>query len=41
LKTATSRTTRGIIYTLFEVLNQRGKVVMWVKAMNMLEARER
>lgn len=36
-----SKPDRGIIHTLFEVLNQRGEVVMSVKAMNMLKARER
>ena len=35
-----SKPDRGIVYTLFEVLNQRGEVVMSVKAMNMLKARE-
>lgn len=30
---------RGIVHTLFEVLNQRGEVVMSAKAMNMLKAR--
>jgi acyl dehydratase len=36
-----SKPDRGIVYTLFEVLNQRGEVVMSVKAMNLLRARER
>ena len=36
-----SKPDRGIVYTLFDVLNQRGEVVMSVKAMNMLKARER
>ena len=36
-----SKPDRGIISTLFEVLNQRGEIVMSVKAMNMLKARER
>ena len=36
-----SKPDRGIVRTLFEVLNQRGEVVMSVKAMNMLETRER
>ena len=36
-----SKTDRGIVYTLFEVLNQRREVVMSVKAMNMLQARGR
>jgi len=35
-----SKPDRGIVYTLFEVLNQRREVVMSVKAMNMLKARE-
>jgi acyl dehydratase len=35
-----SKPDRGIVYTRFEVLNQRGEVVMSVKAMNMLRARE-
>ena len=35
-----SRPDRGIVCTLFEVLNLRGEVVMSAKAMNMLEARE-
>jgi len=36
-----SKPDRGIVHTLFDVLNQRGEVVMSVKAMNMLQARER
>jgi acyl dehydratase len=36
-----SKPDRGIVRTLFEVLNQRGEVVMSVKAMNMLRTRER
>lgn len=36
-----SKPDRGIVRTLFEVLNQRGEVVMSVKAINMLQARER
>ena len=35
-----SKPDRGIVHTRFEVLNQRGEVVMSVKAMNMLRARE-
>jgi acyl dehydratase len=34
-----SKPDRGIVSTLFEVLNQRGDVVMSLKAMNMLRAR--
>jgi acyl dehydratase len=34
-----SKPDRGIVETLFEVLNQRGEVVMSVKAINMLKAR--
>jgi acyl dehydratase len=34
-----SKPDRGIVHTLFEVLNQRREVVMSVKAMNMLRAR--
>jgi acyl dehydratase len=34
-----SKPDRGIVHTLFEVLNQRGEVVMSSKAMNMLKAR--
>jgi acyl dehydratase len=34
-----SKPDRGIVSTLFEVLNQRGEVVMSLKAMNMLKAR--
>lgn len=36
-----SKPDRGIIRTLFEVLNQRGEVVMSAKAMNVLRTRER
>lgn len=35
-----SKPDRGLVRTLFEVLNQRDEVVMSVKAMNMLRARE-
>ena len=35
-----SKPDRGLVRTLFEVLNQRGEVVMTVKAMNMLRRRE-
>lgn len=38
---STSKPDRGLVRTLFEVLNQRGEVVMSVKAMNMLKRRER
>lgn len=34
-----SKPDRGIVHTQFEVLNQRGEVVMSVKAMNILETR--
>jgi acyl dehydratase len=34
-----SKPDRGIVRTLFEVLNQRGEVVMSVRAMNMLKTR--
>jgi len=34
-----SKPDRGIVQTLFEVLNQRGEVVMSAKAMNMLKTR--
>jgi acyl dehydratase len=34
-----SRPDRGLVRTLFEVLNQRGEVVMSVKAMNLLKRR--
>ena len=34
-----SRPGRGLVRTLFEVLNQRGEVVMSVKAMNLLKRR--
>lgn len=36
-----SKPDRGIVYTLFEVVNQRGEIAMSVKAMNMLKARGR
>jgi acyl dehydratase len=36
-----SKPDRGIVRTLFEVLNQRGEIVMSVKAMNMLKRRGR
>ncbi len=36
-----SKPDRGLVRTLFEVLNQRGEVVMSVKAMNMLKRRGR
>ena len=36
-----SKPDRGLVRTLFEVLNQHGEVVMSVKAMNMLKRRER
>jgi len=35
-----SKPDRGIVRTLFEVLNQRGEIVMSVRAMNMLKTRE-
>jgi len=35
-----SRPDRGLVRTLFEVLNQHGELVMSVKAMNMLKRRE-
>ena len=34
-----SKPDRGIVHTLFEVLNQRGEVVMSARAMNMLRMR--
>jgi acyl dehydratase len=34
-----SKPDRGLVQTLFEVLNQRGEVVMTAKALNMLKAR--
>jgi Acyl dehydratase len=37
---STSKPDRGLVRTLFEVLNQRGEIVMSVKAMNMLKRRE-
>jgi acyl dehydratase len=36
-----SKSDRGLVRTLFEVLNQRGEVVMAAKAMNMLKRRDR
>jgi acyl dehydratase len=36
-----SKPDRGLVRTLFEVLNQRGEVVMSVRAMNMLKRRGR
>jgi len=36
-----SKPDRGIVRTLFEVLNQRDEVVMSVRAMNILRTRER
>jgi len=36
-----SKPDRGLVRTLFEVLNQRGEVVMSVRAMNMLKRRDR
>ncbi len=36
-----SRPDRGLVRTLFEVLNQHGEVVMSVKAMNFLKRRGR
>jgi len=36
-----SKPDRGLVRTRFEVLNQRGEVVMSVKAMNLLKRRER
>ena len=36
---SSSKPDRGLVRTLFEVLNQRGEVVMSVKAMNMLKRR--
>ena len=38
---STSKPDRGLVRTLFEVLNQRGEVVMSVRAMNMLKRRDR
>lgn len=38
---STSKPDRGLVRTLFEVLNQDGEIVMSVKAMNMLKRRER
>ena len=38
---SSSKPDRGLVRTLFEVLNQRGDVVMSVKAMNMLKRRDR
>jgi acyl dehydratase len=38
---SSSKPDRGLVRTLFEVLNQRGEVVMSVKAMNMLKRRAR
>jgi acyl dehydratase len=40
-RASASRPDRGLVRTLFEVLNQAGEVVMSVKAMNMLKRRER
>jgi acyl dehydratase len=34
-----SKPDRGLVRTLFEVVNQRGEVVMSVKAMNLLKRR--
>ena len=36
-----SKPDRGVVRTLFEVLNQRGEIVMSVRAMNILKTRER
>jgi acyl dehydratase len=38
---SSSKPDRGLVRTFFEVLNQRGEVVMTVKAMNMLKRRDR
>jgi len=38
---STSKPDRGLVRTLFEVLNQRGEIVMTVKGMNMLKRRAR
>ena len=38
---SSSKPDRGLVRTFFEVLNQRGEVVMSVKAMNMLKRRAR
>jgi acyl dehydratase len=40
-RASTSKPDRGLVRTLFEVLNQRGEVVMSLKAMNMLKRRAR
>ena len=40
-RASASKPDRGLVRTLFEVLNQRGEVVMSVKAMNMLKRRGR
>ena len=40
-RASASKPDRGLVRTLFEVLNQRGEVVMSVKAMNMLKLRGR
>jgi acyl dehydratase len=39
-RASTSKPDRGLVRTLFEVLNQHGQLVMSVKAMNMLKRRE-
>jgi acyl dehydratase len=36
-----SKPDRGLVRTLFEVLNQRGEIVMSVNAMNILKTRAR
>jgi len=40
-RASTSKPDRGLVRTLFEVLNQRGEIVMTVKGMNMLRRRAR
>jgi acyl dehydratase len=40
-RASTSKPDRGLVRTLFEVLNQRGEIVMTVKGMNMLRRRGR
>jgi acyl dehydratase len=40
-RASASKPDRGLVRTLFEVLNQHGDVVMSVKAMNMLKRRDR